>query len=485
MKKYFAWLLTLCVVLAFAGCSSPDRTAGVQLISSQGSLSLPNEPENPETPDGNQSVALEQPPEESSTPMQATEPEENSQSLGTSSEPETSGSVVQSSEPESLSSSTAQPESSSSAAQSGGQEMRAVWFSYLDFASLLTGQSKSGFSANIGEAFDNVAGLGLNTVIVQVRPFGDALYPSEIFPWSHVVTGTEGKDPGFDPLEIMVEEAHSRGLKIEAWVNPYRVRISNIKAPLADENPAQQYLNTGSDMAVEFQGGIYYNPAREETVRRVVDGVREIVANYDVDGIHFDDYFYPNPDEDFDKKAYDQYKQEGGLSTLANWRRENVNELISRVYQAVKAEDPTVRFGVSPQGNFENNYDKQYIDVAKWLSEDGYVDYICPQIYFGFENSTYPFAATVERWNRQIKVQSVQLYVGLSPYKIGLEDQWAGDGRLEWQQDSDILARMVETARKAKCYGGFAMFRYDSIFYPAAGVKDQVENELKSLQDVL
>ena len=340
------------------------------------------------------------------------------------------------------------------------QEMKAVWLSYLDLKPMLLDKNdksvgKAQFTKNIQKAFDNIQQLGLNTVIAQVRPFSDALYESELFPWSYLATGEEGADPGFDPLAIMVEQAHQRGLQLHAWVNPYRVRTSAT-----------------------------YDPASKKAQQLIVEGVREIVEKYDVDGIHFDDYFYPTTDAGFDSASYQAYKNKGGSLSLAAWRRQNVNDLVKQVYAAVKQADGEVLFGISPQGNMDNNYNKQFIDVKKWLSEEGYLDYICPQVYFGFKNSTCPYEQTVEEWNDLIQ-NKVQLVVGLSPYKVGLEDAYAGNGRWEWANSGDILARMVETARKEEHYQGFALFRYNSVFQPESSVRPAILEELDSLQEVL
>ncbi len=327
--------------------------------------------------------------------------------------------------------------------------------------------------------------MGLNTVFVQVRPYGDALYDSDYFPWSHTITGTEGVNPGYDPLAIMVKEAHARGLSIEAWINPYRVRHSGTTAALSSDNQAQKWLSAGSDSVVKTAVGIYYNPGSEEARQLIVDGVKEIVANYNVDGIHFDDYFYPTTDASFDSGTYAAYQNSGGTLSLADWRRENVNILVRQTYAAIKSINPSVKFGISPQGNMSNNYNVQYSDVAKWISTSGYVDYICPQVYFGFQNSTNPYDATVQKFNGMITAPGVDLYVGLAPYKIGTEDTWAGEGKNEWINGENILARMVGSARKNGHYKGFALYRYDSVFAPAAGVKAQVEAELSNLMDVL
>ena len=190
-------------------------------------------------------------------------------------------------------------------------EVRAIWLSYLDLKPMLLNSDDSSvgqeqFTKNIEQAFDNVKALGLNTVIAQVRPFSDALYESELFPWSYLAGGEEGIDPGFDPLEIMVEEAHERGLRLEAWLNPYRVRNSATNAELSAENPATAMLKTGD--AIQYNGAITYNPASKKAQQLIVDGVREIVENYEVDGIHFDDYFYPTTDVAFDAASYAQYQ---------------------------------------------------------------------------------------------------------------------------------------------------------------------------------
>lgn len=150
----------------------------------------------------------------------------------------------------------------------------------------------------------------------------------------------------------------------------------------------------------------------------------------------------------------------------------------------IKAEDEDIVFGISPQGNMDNNYNNQFIDVKEWLTEDGYIDYICPQIYFGFQNSACPYEETVEAWNDLIQ-NDVKLYVGLAPYKIGLEDTFAGNGKWEWANNDDLLARMVETAREEDHYQGFLLFRYDSVFKPQSDVKSDVKQELENLKDVL
>ena len=365
------------------------------------------------------------------------------------------------------------------------QEYRAVWISYLDLNTLLKGKNASQFTSNIGSAFDKVKALGCNTVICQVRPFGDALYDSDYFPWSYTITGTEGKNPGFDPLKIMVEQAHARGLKIEAWVNPYRIRSSGSVSSLSDGNIAKQWYQEGSDAVLVYNNGLYYNPGSKQAQDLIVNGVAEIVRNYGVDGIHFDDYFYPTTASSFDQASYDAYQAEGGTLSLADWRRSNVDTLVSRCYSTVKSIRSSVTFGISPAGNLNNCRNSMYINIDKWLSQKGYVDYICPQIYFGFQNSSQPFSSTVAQWNRLITNGTTKLYIGLAPYKLGNTDAYAGAGVNEWIGTTDLLKRMVVQARGSSHYRGFALFRYDSLFRPASSVAAQVNQEIESLRSIL
>ncbi len=361
-------------------------------------------------------------------------------------------------------------------------ELRGIWISYLDFNTLLKNKNSSTFQANIANAFDKISALGLNTVFVQVRPYGDALYKSKYFPWSHTITGTEGNDPGFDPLSIMIKEAHQRGLRVEAWINPYRIRSGNSSVSLCASNPAYKWMQQGDSAVIKYNGVISYNPASEKAQQLIVDGVAEIIEGYDVDGIHFDDYFYPTTDAAFDQSSYNAYKKSGGTLSLAQWRRQNVDSLIKKVYKKVKEIDSTVQFGVSPQGNNDNNLNGQYVDVSKWLTGTGYVDYICPQIYFGYQNGTLPYAQTASQWDNMISSSGVKLYIGLAAYKLGAVDNWAGNGKNEWVSTSNLLSRMVQTGRQQSHYGGFILFRYDSLF---SLDNSQIQKEKQNLTAIL
>ena len=187
--------------------------------------------------------------------------------------------------------------------------MQTIALPAMDFS------TEDAFRAGVVQLLDNCTGLGLNTVLAQVRPFGDALYRSTLFPWSHLCTGVQGKDPGFDPLDVLLQEAHTRGISVEAWVNPYRLRSSAAMPPnLADGNLA----NTHPEWVCTVDGGLYLNPAEPAAADYVVQGVAELVQNYAVDGIHFDDYFYPTTDESIDAAQF----AASGAGNLAAWRAE-------------------------------------------------------------------------------------------------------------------------------------------------------------------
>lgn len=365
-------------------------------------------------------------------------------------------------------------------------ELRAVWISYLDLETMLKNKSASAAKAAINKAFDNATDLSLNAVIVQVRPFADALYDSDYFPWSRVLTGTQGKAPGYDPLELMVNSAKARELELHVWINPYRVLTSTDYSKLSKGHIASEWKDEGNDYTVAVDGkGIFFNPARKEVRNLVVDGVTELVERYDIDGVHFDDYFYPTTAASFDKNAYREYTAGGGAKSLTSWRMENVNRLISQTYAAIKEINPSVRFGVSPNGNIDQNYSTLYADVKTWCKTPGYIDYIMPQLYYGFDNATCPYDDTTAAWNSLITAKGVKLYAGLAVYKIGTEDQWAGAGKTEWQDTNTMLNRQVAAARAYSRYGGFALYRYDSAINPASSVTSRVKKELDNLMELL
>ncbi|MEG0877634.1 MAG: family 10 glycosylhydrolase [Oscillospiraceae bacterium] len=343
----------------------------------------------------------------------------------------------------------------------GTGDYRAMWISYLEWKNLDT-STDTAFTASVGAMLDNCKNIGLNRVIVQVRPFADALYKTDKFPMSHLITGTQGQDAGYDPFLIFVNEAHARGLAIEAWINPYRVRL-NAKTP--DNLAANGISALHPDWAITVSEGIYLDPANPDVRAYIIDGVREVVQNYDIDGVQFDDYFYPTTEESFDKE---QFSANGNGKTLAQWRRDNVNTLVKETYTAIKEIKPNIVFGISPQGNNDNNYNQQYSDVCLWLETPGYVDYVTPQIYWGFDYLTksgrtdYQFAKLCHDWAAYPRHSSVRLHVGIGAYRIGAGDGGAND-QAEWQSGNN-LARQIEAIKETSGLGGFSIYRYDNLF---------------------
>ena len=361
-------------------------------------------------------------------------------------------------------------------------EWRAVWVSYLEWAAM-DFSSADAFRAGCVQMLENCAGLGLNTVLAQVRPFGDALYKSQLFPWSHLCTGVQGQDPGFDPLDILLQEAHGRGLSVEAWLNPYRLRSSAAMPPnLAENNLA----NTHPEWVCAVGDGLYLNPAEPAAADYVVQGVAELLQNYAVDGIHFDDYFYPATEESIDAAQF----AASGAADLAAWRRQNVTALVKKVHDTVKTADPTLRFGIAPQGNPDNDLNSQYSDVTAWLAaggEEQVVDYLCPQIYWGYGytlqsgSTRFAFENIVPAWLAYPRAEGVALYFGLGAYRVGAGDGGANPDSVSGWSTGDVLARQVQDLRSQNA-GGWALYRYGSLF--GAGAPEQAAAECAALRAV-
>ncbi len=341
-------------------------------------------------------------------------------------------------------------------------EMRAVWISYYEYD--IKNADYNAFKKKIDAMFDNLLTLNLNTVIVHMRANADALYRSEIFPWSDVLSDNIGQDPGYDPLEYMVEAAHRRDLEIHAWINPYRISNKTDDASqLPDDHIAKIWFSKEetSNRVLKHEGKLFFNPAIDEVKQLITDGVREIVDNYDVDGIHLDDYFYPTSDENFDKTTYDAYaSQSDSPLSLTEWRKVHISSLVAQIYRICNAAN--VKLGISPAAHTGDDYLLQngYADVERWLAIKGYADYIIPQIYWGFEyaDSNYRFNNVAAVWSNYQRHNDIKLYAGLAAYKVNTEDT-----NNEWQLNNDILKRQVELIRE-NGFDGFALFSYSYIF---------------------
>lgn len=353
------------------------------------------------------------------------------------------------------------------------EEMRGVWISYIELSmEKESDKSEEAFRKKFDKIAENSKGYGLNTLIVQIRPYGDALYKSEYYPWSHILTGTQGKNPGYDPLKIMCEISRKYGMQIHAWVNPYRVTLNETPGELSYDNPYVKNKNLG----LTTDSGIILDPSNKKARELITKGVVEIVKNYDIDGIQFDDYFYPEDIGDCDSKSYESYISEVGEKNsmnLDNWRLANVNMLICETYRAIHSESNYVVFGISPQGNIDNNK-KLYADVKSWCNCRGFVDYICPQIYFSTENPVLTFEDALESWSTLDYDENVKLYVGLAGYKAGTDDD---EGT--WAESDSILAdeyRILKSNEKAE---GFMIYSYNSL------ISDDSREEMQNLRNLL
>lgn len=313
------------------------------------------------------------------------------------------------------------------------EEMKAVWISYLDFA-MLKDKNEKTFRKNVGKMYDEITDNGLNTVIVHVRSHSNAIYPSKYYPWAGYIT-SQNNGPSYDPLKIMIEEAHKRKLSFHAWINPYRLANSGVA-----------------------------NPASNGNINKIVNGVAEIVSNYQVDGIHFDDYFYPSSDR-----------------TEQSEKMKNVNKMIKKVYKKIKSINNTVVFGISPSGQM--SYAKSIgCDVESWLSDDGYVDYLMPQLYWSDEYETASgavinmFSQRMNEW-MDINENDIPLYAGLALYKVGntVKNAWGND--YGWGNSDDNLYRQYNKA-KDNGYMGYSLYRFEWL------TKEIAQDELEQLNEM-
>ena len=362
---------------------------------------------------------------------------------------------------------------------SASEEMRGVWVSSvynLDYPSSPTTDPDK-LKAEADEILDNCVKWGLNAVFLQVRPSGDALYKSDLFPWSKYLTGSVGTAPqdGFNPLEYWVEAAHKRGLELHAWINPYR--ITRGKDTEWNSLPSTHLAKMNPDWVVKYSDGNYYfNPGIPEVRDLVTRGAVEIVQNYDVDGLHMDDYFYPGTDFN-DAATYQKYGS--SFSNIADFRRDSVNQLVAQLDTAVHNIDPDIQFGISPSGIWANkstdprgsnssgseHYVSSYADSLYWI-ENGLVDYIIPQIYWEIGHKLADFATLADWWNDAVAGSDVHLYIGMGAYRCA--DNPTG----VWTTTDPLFDSLAYLENKDNV-GGCVFFRYGSI--PAvSGMADRL-----------
>ncbi|MFC4009501.1 glycoside hydrolase family 10 protein [Nonomuraea purpurea] len=326
------------------------------------------------------------------------------------------------------------------------RELRGVWIATtqnIDWPSK-PGQSVERQKADYTKILDSAAKRNMNAVFVQVRPASDALYKSSIEPWSQYLTGTAGKDPGWDPLPFLIDEAHKRGMEFHAWFNPYRAAYGDSAAKLPAGHPARRH----PDWTVKYGGRLYYNPGLPAVRDHVNKVIKDVVDRYDIDAVHFDDYFYPYPvaGATFDDSA--TFKKYGKGKKLAEWRRDNVNKLVAEVDKTVHDAKPYVKFGISPFGIWRNKaqdpsgsdtngmsaYDSIYADALAWVKE-GTVDYLLPQLYWPRGHKLADYTTLVRWWSEAVEGSDVQLYIGQGLYRVGAKDDkaWTKPGEMAAQ----------------------------------------------------
>lgn len=314
-------------------------------------------------------------------------------------------------------------------------QFRAVWVSTvyrLDYPSKAT-TDPAVLKADADKILQTCADLGMTAVILQVRPSADALYPSNYYPWSADLTGRQGQAPadGFDPLEYWVEQAHALGLELHAWINPFRVTKGGQSEydSLTAGHPAKVH----PDWVVEYDGKYYFDPGLPDVREYIIQSAEELARNYDIDGIHLDDYFYPGAGFD-DSDTYAKYGS--NFSDVGDWRRDNVNQLVKALGERLRAIDPELSYGISPSGvwadrssqsqgsnttgGFESYY-ASYADSRKWVKE-GWIDYICPQVYWYIGHSSMDYETIVKWWADTVKGTGVSLYIGMADYQAGNTD---------------------------------------------------------------
>jgi uncharacterized lipoprotein YddW (UPF0748 family) len=300
------------------------------------------------------------------------------------------------------------------------REFRGLWVATVDTADGVDWPSKRSLTtreqkAELTAILDRAVELNLNVIVLQVRGSCDAMYDSKIEPWSEYLTGQMGRAPRpyYDPLAFAVEEAHKRGLELHAWFNPYRARFRNLKTPVSSSHVSV----THPGLVRTYGKFLWLDPTEPGTRDYSLSVIMDVVRRYDIDGVHFDDYFYPTPEKEGgrelefpDDASWGRYQKTGGKLSRHDWRRENVNLFVRAVYEGIKREKPWVKFGISPFGIWQPNhpkgitgfdaYDKLYCDSRKWLA-NGWLDYFAPQLYWPVADKPHSFPVLLKWWAEQ------------------------------------------------------------------------------------
>lgn len=358
------------------------------------------------------------------------------------------------------------------------REFKAAWVASVHNINF---PSKSGLSPDaqkreIVQICETAKRLGLNALMVQVRPECDALYRSSLEPWSRYLTGTQGKDPGYDPLATFIEEGRKRGLEIHAWINPYRAA-----ANASHSRSSSHVANRLSAHTRRVGNLLVLDPSSPQSMDHLVAVVRDLVKRYPVDGVHLDDYFYPYPTKGYsgnfpDSPAYERYRSGGGKLSQADWRRENVNTMVRRLSETVKSTRSGTQFGISPFGIYTkgqpadvkaglDQYNQLYADPLKWMRE-GWVDYLAPQLYWK-DGGPQSFSSLLRWWrSKEVNPRGVPIYPGIAIERLGGSHNWPS---------SEIAKQLqLEKSIGPKNGVGFILWDFNPLTRDSKGIRSVI-----------
>jgi uncharacterized lipoprotein YddW (UPF0748 family) len=360
------------------------------------------------------------------------------------------------------------------------REFRGVWVATV---ANIDWPSKRGLPAAKQKAeliaiLDQAVELKLNAIVFQVRPMADALYESKLEPWSEYLTGKLGESPGYDPLVFAIQEAHARGLELHAWFNPYRARHPSAQSPA----PPNHITRRRPDLAKPYGTHSWMNPTHPEVQEHSLAVILDVVKRYDVDGIHIDDYFYPYKEKDSagqvipfpDDDTWEKYQKTGGRLNRDDWRRDAVNTFVRRMYEQTKATKPWVKVGISPFGIWRpgnppgiaglDQYAELYADAKLWFNQ-GWVDYLTPQLYWPIAREKQSFPKLLDWWARE-NSKGRHLWPGLYTSK-------ASDDKNGWSAKE--IANQIELTRKQQGASGAIHFSMKALMQNSAGIADQLK----------
>lgn len=349
--------------------------------------------------------------------------------------------------------------------------LRAVWLSQFDMQPIYRDgnrqRDESDFRALCVQLCEVLCADGFNTVFLQLRPNGDSMYESELFPLSKYVAGEYGGQIDYDVVSVFLSAARDAGLSVHGWINPLRLVTENEMTLIPNGYAVRDWYDAKSGQVKECNGRLYLDPSYAEVRQLIADGAHEILERYALDGIHMDDYFYPTTDPVFDEWEF----QTDGCDSLTQFRQNNINCLVKQLYTTVHETGADKQFGISPAGNLDSLAEGYYADAKLWCSESGYIDYILPQLYFGFENAYCPFDVMVKRWSETVTAETVALYIGLDAAKAvqgmqGQADEFAGtvEGKTEWIRRRDVLSRSMTVLYDSPRVSGYCFFSYSYLY---------------------